>query len=263
METLRGRTAMVTGASSGIGAAMAKALLEQGARVAVCARGGTRLTTTVRHFASSGFDVLPIEMDVRDVDAVAGAVAKVYEHFGELDVLVNNAGIGMRTVNPRFFEAPLPFWEVPVEGFRAVIATNLTGYFLVARAVAPKMVARGSGKIIMISMNRETMVRQGFVPYGPSRAGSEALAEIMAKDLDGTGVTVNTLLPGGVTVTGMIPEDSPEELRNQALPPEIMGPPIVFLASDSSHGINGERVVAIDFDSWRTARQVAKGRPAP
>lgn len=254
---------MITGGSSGIGAAMAKALLEQGARVALCARGGTRLTTTVRHFASSGFDVLPIEMDVRDADEVERGVTRVYEHFGELDVLVNNAGIGMRTVNPRFFEEPLPFWKVPVEGFRAVIATNLTGYYLVARAVTPRMVARGSGKIIMISINHETMVRQGFVPYGPSRAASEALADIMAKDLDGTGVTVNTLLPGGITMTGMIPEDSPEELRAAALPPEIMGPPIVFLASDASHGINGERIVATDFDSWRTAKQVARGLTAP
>jgi gluconate 5-dehydrogenase len=194
-------------------------------------------------------------MDVLDSDAVERAVNEVYEHFGELDVLVNNAGIGMRTVNPRFFEEPLPFWKVPVDGFRAVIATNLTGYFLVARAVAPRMVARGSGMIIMISMNHETMVRKGFVPYGPSRAGSEALAAIMAKDLEDTGVTVNTLLPGGVTVTGMIPEDSPPELRSHALPADIMGPPVVFLASEASHGINGERIIATEFDKWRSAIQ--------
>lgn len=241
---------MVTGASSGIGAAMAKALLEQGARVAICSRAGARLTSTVDQFTSSGLDALAIEIDVRDSDAVDRAVAEVYENFGELDVLINNAGIGMRTVNLRFFDEPLPFWKVPVDGFRDVIATNLTGYFLVARAVAPRMVARGSGKIVMISMNHETMVRKGFVPYGPSRAGSEALAKIMAKDLEGTGVTVNTLLPGGVTVTGMIPEDSPLELRNHALSPEIMGPPVVFLAGEASNKINGERIVATDFDKW-------------
>ncbi|WP_276940405.1 SDR family NAD(P)-dependent oxidoreductase [Ferrimicrobium acidiphilum] len=260
MDSLRGQTVMVTGASSGIGAAMAAALLKQGARVAVCARAGTRLTSTVRHFTSSGLDALAIEMDVLDANAVERAVDEVYDRFGELDVLVNNAGIGMRTVNPRFFEDPLPFWKVPVDGFRAVIATNLTGYFLVARAVAPRMVTRGSGKIVMISMNHETMVRKGFVPYGPSRAGSEALAAIMAKDLEGTGVTVNTLLPGGVTVTGMIPEDSPPELRNHALPPEIMGPAIVFLASNASHGINGERIIATEFDEWRSAIQATEDR---
>ncbi|MHB1522180.1 MAG: SDR family NAD(P)-dependent oxidoreductase [Ferrimicrobium sp.] len=251
MATLKGRTAMVTGASSGIGAAVASALLVQGARVAVCARRGPRLASIADQFMASGLDVLPVGMDVRNENDVNHAVDLVYENFGHLDVLVNNAGIGMRTVNPRFFEEPLPFWRVDPDSFRQVIATNLTGYFLVARAVAHRMVARGSGTIIMVSMNHETMKRQGFVPYGPSRAGSEALARIMAKDLAGTGVTVNIVLPGGVTATGMVPEDAPEELRSNALSPEIMGPPVVFLASEAARGIHDQRIIAAEFDRWR------------
>ncbi|MCI2975904.1 MAG: SDR family oxidoreductase [Ferrimicrobium sp.] len=241
---------MVTGASGGIGAAVATALAQAGARVAVCARPGPRLTTTVRHFASAGHDVLSVEVDVRDADQVKRAVEKVYDHFGDLDVLVNNAGIGMRTVNPRFFEQPMSFWEVPADDFSRVIDTNLTGYFLVAREVAPRMIARGSGAIIMVSMNHETMVRRGFVPYGPSRAGSEALARIMAKDLADTPVRVNIVLPGGVTVTGMVPEDAPQELRDHALSPEIMGPPVVYLASDAAKNVHDERIIATEFDAW-------------
>src|SRR2546423_10451323 len=108
---------------------------------------------------------------------------------------------------------PRGFWDVPVEGFRAVIETNLTGYFLVAREVTPRMLAAGGGRIVNISVSRSTMHRAGFVPYGPSRAGSEALSRIMAADLRGTGVTVNLLLPGGATATGMLPLDAVPEGR--------------------------------------------------
>ena len=140
---------------------------------------------------------------------MAGRSSEAWSRLGGLDMLVNNAGIGMRTVNPRFMTEPQGFWEVPADGFRAVIDTNLTGYFLVAREVTPRMLAAGGGRIVNISVNHSTMHRAGFVPYGPSRAGSEALSRIMAADLRGTGVTVNLLLPGGATVTGMLPDDVP------------------------------------------------------
>ena len=86
-----------------------------------------------------------------------------------------------------------------------MIDTNLTGYLLVAREVTPRMLATGSGRMVNISVSHSTMHRAGFVPYGPSRAGSEALSRIMAADLRDTGVTVNLLLPGGATATGMLP----------------------------------------------------------
>jgi gluconate 5-dehydrogenase len=164
-------------------------------------------------------------------------------------MLVNNAGIGMRTVNPRFMTDPQGFWEVPVGGFRAVIETNLTGYFLVAREVTPRMLAAGGGRIVNISVSHSTMHRAGFVPYGPSRAGSEALSRIMAADLRDTGVTVNLLLPGGATVTGMLPADAVPE-GQRFLEPAVMGPPIVWLASDEAAGVHDERIVAADFQRW-------------
>lgn len=94
------------------------------------------------------------------------------------------------------------------------------------------------------------MRRRGFVPYGPSRAGAEALSLIMTEDLRPFGITVNMLLPGGATVTGMIPDGLPDVARRSLLGAEVMGPPIVFLASDEADGLSGERIVAKDFESF-------------
>ena len=97
------------------------------------------------------------------------------------------------------------------------------------------------------------MRRRGFVPYGPSRAGGEALSLIMTEDLRPFGVTVNQILPGGATATGMIPDDVPDEARARLLPAEIMGPPAVFLACAEAAGVTGERIVATEFGSWLAA----------
>lgn len=101
----------------------------------------------------------------------------------------------------------------------------------------------------MISMNKQTMTRRGFVPYGPSGAAVEALARVMAADLDKTSGTVNILLPGVVTATGMIPDEVPAEVRAQLLDPAIMGPPIVWLCSEDTAGLHNQRIVATEFKS--------------
>ena len=119
-----------------------------------------------------------------------------------------------------------------------------------ARAFAPLFVSRGRGRFVNISMNHETMRRRGFVPYGPSRAGAESLILIMTEDLRPCGITVNMLLPGGATATGMIPSQMPEEARRSMLDAGVMGPPIVFLASAEAEGVTGERIVAKDFESF-------------
>jgi gluconate 5-dehydrogenase len=98
------------------------------------------------------------------------------------------------------------------------------------------------------------MNRRGFVPYGPARAGAEALARIMAADLTGTGVTSNILLPGGATATGMIPDDFPSAQRAHLLDPGVMGPPIRFLCSPEGAGVHDERIVATEFDAWLASR---------
>ena len=236
---------LVTGGTSGLGLAMASALAVAGSTVALTGRSGER----ARMVAAGLPGAVGLELDVRDDASVADAVDQAWSRLGGLDLLVNNAGIGMRTVNPRFMTEPQGFWETPVDGFRAVIDTNLTGYFLMAREVTPRMLEAGGGRIVNISVNSSTMLRAGFVPYGPSRAGSEALSRVMAADLRGTSVTVNLLLPGGATVTGMIPDEVPSG-GPTLLMPEVMGPPIVWLASDAAAGVHDERIVATEFDRW-------------
>ena len=242
---------LITGGTSGLGAAMAAALLDAGAAVAITGRDSDRTEAAAREL---GPGCIGVAMDVRDEDDVERGVDRVVDGLGGLDVLVNNAGLGMRTVNPRFLTDPQPFWAVPPDGFRDVVATNLTGYFLVARSVVPRFLSASSGRVVNISMNHSTMNRKGFVPYGPARAGAEALSRIMAADLDGTGVTVNILLPGGATATGMIPDDFPPEHRGQLLDPAIMGPPIRFLASPAAADVHDERIVATEFENWLAAR---------
>jgi len=239
------RTALVTGGTSGLGLAMATALARAGLRVAVAGRSAERAAAA----ASSLPGAFGVELDVRDEDSVARAVEAAWSRLDGIDMLVNNAGIGMRTVNPRFMTEPQGFWAVPPEGFRDVIATNLTGYFLVAREVTPRMLAAVRGRIVNISVSLSTMTRAGFVPYGPSRAGAEALSRIMAADLHDTPLTVNVLLPGGATRTGMVPAEHAAALPS-LLEPEVMGPPIVWLASSAASDVNDQRIVAAEFDQW-------------
>jgi NAD(P)-dependent dehydrogenase (short-subunit alcohol dehydrogenase family) len=239
---------LVTGGTSGLGLAMASALATAGATVALTGRSGVRASAVAAELPGA----VGIELDVRDESSVARVVDRAWSRLGGIDMLVNNAGIGMRTVNPRFLTHPQSFWEVPVEGFRDVVETNLVGYFLVAREVTPRMLANGGGRIVNVSVNESTMRRAGFVPYGPSRAGSEALSRVMAADLRGSGVTVNLLLPGGATATGMVPEDAPP--GRALLDPSVMGPPIVWLASEEAVGVHDERIVAVEFEDWLRSR---------
>ena len=252
---LDGLHAVITGASSGLGAAMVETLLQAGATVAVASRPGERLEAAVERWQGMGLKAEALPLDVRDPESAASAAARIGERWPSLDLLVNNAGIGMRTVNPRFITDPEPFWEVPLDGFRDVIETNLTGYFIVAKAFMPLLLEQGRGRIVNVTINLETMRRRGFVPYGPSRAGAESLSLIMTEDLRPHRISVNLLLPGGATLTGMIPEGLSAEQRAALLPAEVMGPPIIFLASAEAEGVTGERIVAKDWEQWLTAHR--------
>jgi gluconate 5-dehydrogenase len=246
---LDGTRALVTGGTSGLGLAMADALARAGATVVLTSRSAERAAEAAARLPGA----LGIAVDAGDEMSVARAADQAWSRLGGIDLLVNNAGLGMRSVNPRFMVEPQGFWDVPPEGFRAVIDVNLTGYFLMARELTPRMLDAGSGRIVNISMNHATMNRRGFVPYGPSRAGAEALSRIMAADLTGTPVRVNMLLPGGATETGMLPPgDRPAGLT--LIDPAVMGPPIVWLASPQAREVHDERIVATDFDAWLARR---------
>lgn len=257
MRHLSDTRVLVTGATSGLGRAMAAALIEAGAHVAIAGRQRSRAEEVA---AQLGAAATGLELNVRDEASVESGIEEVYERLGGLDMLVNNAGLGMRTVNPRFMSEPQPFWEVAPDGFRDVLETKVTGCFLVARAVVPRMLKAGAGRVVTISMNEATMIRRGFVPYGPSGAAVEALARVMAADLEDTPVRANVLLPGGATDTGMIPDDVPDEMRARLLDPAVMGPPIVWLASDEADGLHDQRIVATEFADWLAQRRSSHKR---
>jgi gluconate 5-dehydrogenase len=242
---------LVTGATRGLGRAMANALLDAGASVAITSR---RREEAAAAAVPWGAAAVGLELDVRHESSVRQAVEEAYARLGGIDVLVNNAGIGMRTVNPRFMTSPQPFWQVSPEAFRDVMETKATGCFLVAREVIPYMLQAGAGRLVTISMNQATMVRPGFVPYGPSGAAVEAMARVMAADLAGTPIRANILLPGGATKTGMVPDDIPAEVHGRLLDPAIMGKPIVWLCSPEAQDVHDERIVASEFDGWLAAR---------
>jgi NAD(P)-dependent dehydrogenase (short-subunit alcohol dehydrogenase family) len=249
MASLDGVRALVTGSTSGLGLAMASALAAAGASVVVTGRSAERAGAVAEGL--DGSRAFGLGMDVRSVASVRSGVEAAWSRLGGLDLLVNNAGIGMRTVNPRFLEEPQPFWAVPVDGFRDVFETKVTGCFLVAAEVVPRMLDAGGGRVVNISMNESTMVRRGFVPYGPSGAAVEALSRVMAADLAATPVRVNMLLPGGATATGMVPSEGlSDDVRSSLLSPDVMGPPIVWLASPEAADVHDERIVAAE---WRPA----------
>ncbi len=175
--SLHPRVVIVTGGGRGIGRAIALALAEAGARVIVSAAREKSEIEAVAEEAERRFGerrIVPVVADVTREDDCARLVAEATGRFGRLDVLINNAGRGMKYVSETFITEPTRFWEVAPETWRMVIDTNVVGPFLMARAAAPAMIAAGWGRIVNISMNHETMRRRGFSPYGPSKAALES-----------------------------------------------------------------------------------------
>ena len=190
-----------------------------------------------------------IVADVTREDECERVVEAALTRFGSLDVLVNNAGRGMKYISEAFMTEPTHFWEADPNAWRLVIDTNVNGPFLMARAAVRSMLRQRWGRIVNVSMNHETMRRAGFSPYGPSKAAVESETIIWAQDLAGTGVTVNALLPGGATLTGMIPAGVPDMVRTSLLDAGVMVAPLLWLASPASDGVTGKRLIA---NRWRS-----------
>lgn len=268
---LRGRVVLVTGASRGLGREMALALAGAGARLVLTGtRESPALAATRAEAEALGAETLALPADAGDPAAAFAAVAAAEARFGRIDVLVNNAGLGMRAVSERFTTEPTRFWETPPEAWAAIVATNLNGPFNMARAAVPGMVARGAGKVINISTSAQTMARRGYAPYGPSKAGLEAASRIWAEDLAGTGVTVNVYLPGGATDTDLLPPGPDRRgADGNLLPAAIMRRGILWLCGAGSDGMTGGRYIARAWDeslppdeAAARARSPAAGLPA-
>jgi NAD(P)-dependent dehydrogenase (short-subunit alcohol dehydrogenase family) len=243
MGKLDGKVAIVTGGGRGIGRAIAEGYMREGCLVVVTA---AREQEEIDSFVSAaGKDkALALLMDVSDYHACEKVISETISHFGRIDVLVNNAGRGMKYISPTFMTEPARFWNIDPETWKMVIDTNVNGPFFMSRAAVPHMMRQKNGAIINVTINYETMKRKGFSPYGPSKAALESETIIWAQDLENTGITVNEILPGGVTDTGMVPSGIPPDLRARLLKPETIVPLAVFLASDAGRIITGRRLTA-------------------
>ena len=251
---LQGRVAIVTGAASpiGMGRSITTALVRAGARVAMLDINEDWLDQTANDMRELGGDdsVLPIIADVTDPESASQAVERTIREMGGLHILVNNAGINLRSGG---FTAPgvtgrrTDFWDIEPSGWLRVIAVNLSGPFIMSHAVAGHLIQQGFGRIISVTTSMDTMWRKGGAPYGPSKAGHEALVAIMAQDLEGTGVTANVVTPGGATATNMVlpPEGAS---ANTLIQPEVMQSPVVWVASDEAGYWNGRRIIAYNWD---------------
>lgn len=258
--SLEDKVAIVTGGGRGLGHAMTLGMVRAGASVVIsAAREGHEIDRVADEInVMLGVRrVLAVQADVTQEADCRRLVDEALATFGGLHILVNNAGRGMKYVSPTFLTEPTRFWEVDSDTWRTIIDTNVNGPFLMAKAAVPQMLHQQWGRIINITMNHQTMRRAGFSPYGPSKAALESETVIWAQDLAGSGITVNGLLPGGATDTGMIPDGVSEALRSQLLRPEVMVEPLLWLTSESSANVTGMRLDAARWDSTLTPDRAA------
>lgn len=235
---LAGKTALVTGGGSGIGAAVARALAREGAEVVICGRRAQALEATRKQIESAGRRALAVPADLTRREDIERLIKSIRERFGRLDVLVNNAGI---------LGAHAPIAEYPEDAWDAVIAANLTAVFRLTKAALPFM-PRG-GSIINVSSSVGRVGRAGWGAYSVSKFGVEGLSQVLADELRERGIRVNTVNPGG-TRTAMRAAAYPDE-NPMALPsPDDVTPVFIYLASDEAVGVTGR---AFDARGWTPA----------
>ncbi|MBI3324868.1 MAG: glucose 1-dehydrogenase [Candidatus Omnitrophica bacterium] len=239
---MSGRVALVTGASRGLGAAMAVALAEAGCSLVLWARHAATLKTVGRHLESLGRPVLIQQVDVTAPAQVRRAVARALRRFGRLDVLINNAGI----------------WEgdwlttLSIEAWSRVMATDLTSVFVVSQAAVPSMIRRRYGKIINISSTSGILAHPHGAAYCAAKAGVMHLTRVMAVEWGPYGIRVNSIAPGTFR-TGMTADVFADRAwvarRVRQIPLRRFGEPedlaglVVFLASSASDHITGQTIV--------------------
>jgi NAD(P)-dependent dehydrogenase (short-subunit alcohol dehydrogenase family) len=251
---LTGKVILVTGAASGLGEAMAKALLKSGASVLALDVNDDRISQSFARIAGGGRG-RAMKFDVRNAEHCAAAVSLARNELGGIHGLVNCAGIGMPHLRPDYHTRPLRFWEADPQKWQDVVDINMRGPFLLARAAAPFMIEQKWGRIVNVTTSFNTMIRGANMPYGQTKAGLEAASASWSEDLKDSGVTVNVLVPGGAADTGLIPADSPYD-RSKLISPAVMETPICWLMSDQSSGVTGKRFIGQQWDaelSWQDA----------
>ena len=249
---------IVTGAASGIGLAITTGLLTAGHNVTAVDRDTAGLAGLERRAQGLEGSVLTVAADFAHPDSFAHVAAAALIKYGRIDALVNNAGIGQASV--RRDRRPIRFWETTSEQWNRFIAINAAGPINMTRAVLPHMLTAKHGRIVTVTTSLGTMVREGYLLYGSSKAAAESAMAVLAADLAGSGVTSNVLVPGGMTDTPLV-GDAPN--REKMLRPAIMIPPLLWLLSDEARSVNGKRFIAADWDASLPPAQAAEKAGAP
>src|SRR5919106_138704 len=226
-KILRGKVALVTGGSRGIGRAIAAAYVQRGASVFICGRNANDVGAALREIQRTDGVIYGIAGDVGRAQDVESIVGKTRERFGTIDVLVNNASI----LGPRE-----PIANYPLSAWEEVLRINLTGIFLMTRAVLPMMLERKSGSIINVTsgVGRQGKARWGA--YAASKGGLEAFTQVLADEVSQSGIRVNSVNPAA-TRTQMRAHAYPAEDPAILPTPEEITPIFIYLASDASAGV--------------------------
>ena len=255
------KTAIVTGGASGIGKAMALGLVGAGYTVLVVDRNPATLATMPAAAAGLSGSVITMEADLSQPDSFDRIVAEALKPTGRIDVLLNVAGVGQAAVKADQRQNPIRAWEITPEQWARFLAVNATAPIMMARAVVPHMLKAGKGRVITVTTSLGTMVREGYLLYGSSKAAAESSLAVLAAYLKATGVTANVLVPGGVTNTPLVGENAGDPAK--MLQPEIMVKPLLWLVSDAADAVSGRRFIAADWDSSVPADQAAEKAGAP
>ena len=236
---LEGKVAMVTGASQGLGRALALAYAREGAMLIINSRNYESIRDVVEEIHSLGVEVLGIGADVTSSSDVGDLIDVAVEHYDRIDVLVNNAGL----LGPR-----VAIEEYPEDEWRRVLDANLTGPFLVSKAAIPYM--REGASIVNVTSGVSIEGRSQWGAYSVSKFGMEGLTQILAAELKDRGIRVNSVDPGGMR-TGMRAVAYPNEDPTTRITPEENTAVFLYLASNESRDITGERFKAQEFQPAR------------
>ncbi|KQX21370.1 SDR family NAD(P)-dependent oxidoreductase [Variovorax sp. Root434] len=262
VKELKGRTALVTGAAQGIGLSIAQRFAAAGANLVLVDVADHELQQVATHLRERGAGVVAKVMDIADRPSAQALHAELDGASIGVDILINNAAIGPERNDPAYLVAKPKFWSTPDALWLEMLRVNVFGAQLLSTVFAPDMVRRGWGRIINVSTSLDTMYRQGIGPYGPCKAALEASSRIMFQDLQGTGVTVNVLLPGGPVNSRMVPADcgiDPEDL----IQPDQLAKPALWLCSNEANDVTGLRLVARHWDSRLSPQERLATATAP
>jgi NAD(P)-dependent dehydrogenase (short-subunit alcohol dehydrogenase family) len=246
---VNGKVAIVTGAAGGFGRVLVRALLAEGAKVAALDVNENGLVALTKAPSDRGDERLAAKVtDISDYAACERAVKDTISGLGGLHIVINNGALGMNAIRADHMLNPVAIREITPQVWQQFVATNFTGAWNMTRAAIGHLLDQRWGRIINVTTSFFTMLRGGFHPYGPCKAGLEAMTSGHAKEFAGSGVTVNIVVPGGPADTPMVTDASGFD-RKDLIPPAVMAPPIVWLCSEAANGITGNRYVAAHWDA--------------